>query len=75
MIILKQTENTTYLGQSVPRILKQMVTVEGPMSLFKGNGTNVLRIMPHSAIELYSFELYKMMFASLGLPSFSQKQQ
>jgi len=37
-----------------------MIKNEGPLSVFKGNGANVIRIMPFAAIELFTFELYKV---------------
>lgn len=36
-----------------------MVRDEGWRSYFKGNGTNVLRIAPFSAIQYGSFERFK----------------
>lgn len=52
-----------------------MVVDEGAQGLFKGNWTNVLRIMPHSAIELFSFEVYKKVMTGLTPLGVSQKQQ
>jgi len=57
--ILQQTRNPDYLGLSIPQILKNMVKNEGALSVFKGNGANVIRIMPFAAIELFTFEFYK----------------
>ena len=42
-----------------------MVKNEGPLSLWKGNGANVVRIMPFAAIELFAFEFYKAQFAKI----------
>ena len=44
---------------SVLTILKKMLKNEGIRSYFKGNGTNIIRIFPFSAIELFTFELFK----------------
>jgi len=34
---------------------------EGPLSYWKGNGTNIVRIAPYSAIQFYAFDAYKRM--------------
>ncbi len=49
----------------VDKILVGMYQQEGFSSLFKGNFANVLRIMPFSAIELVTFEIYKSHIAQL----------
>jgi len=63
--ILQQTRNPTYLNHSIPQIFTSMIKNEGPLSLWKGNGANVVRIMPFAAIELFAFEFYKAQFAKL----------
>ncbi|EFA84007.1 EF-hand domain-containing protein [Heterostelium album PN500] len=50
--------------QRAPRVgviksLVNMYKVEGFRGLFKGNGTNVIRIAPYSAIQFLSYEKYK----------------
>lgn len=40
-------------------IFKSISKHEGWKGYFKGNGTNVIRVIPFSAIEFYSFEVYK----------------
>jgi solute carrier family 25 phosphate transporter 23/24/25/41 len=39
--------------------LAKMWREEGPLSYWKGNGTNVARIAPYSAIQFFSFDVYK----------------
>eukprot|EP01112_Ceratiomyxa_fruticulosa_P011714 TRINITY_DN3200_c0_g1_i1.p1 TRINITY_DN3200_c0_g1~~TRINITY_DN3200_c0_g1_i1.p1 ORF type:complete len:343 (-),score=47.85 TRINITY_DN3200_c0_g1_i1:275-1303(-) len=46
-----------YVG--VLNSLKTIYKDEGVYGYFKGNGTNVIRIVPTSAIRFYSFETYK----------------
>jgi Mitochondrial carrier protein. len=65
IIILKQTDNPVYRGDSIPKMLVKMLEKEGFSSYFKGNGVNVCRIFPFSAIELYTFEIYKQQFSHL----------
>jgi Mitochondrial carrier protein. len=57
--ILRQTKNPHYEGLSIPKILVKMAKQEGFLSYFKGNGANICRIFPYSAIELFTFELFK----------------
>jgi solute carrier family 25 phosphate transporter 23/24/25/41 len=40
-------------------IFKNINSNEGWKGFFKGNGTNVIRVVPFSAIEFYSFEVFK----------------
>lgn len=42
------------MGNTFKRILKQ----EGILGLFKGNGTNILRIVPYSSMQFASYELF-----------------
>ncbi|EGG20887.1 EF-hand domain-containing protein [Cavenderia fasciculata] len=44
---------------SVFTSLRTMYRTEGLMGLFKGNGTNVIRIAPYSAIQFLAYEKYK----------------
>ena len=45
--------------QGVGAALKQMMEKEGWRGFFKGNGTNVIRIAPYSAIQFLSYEKFK----------------
>jgi solute carrier family 25 phosphate transporter 23/24/25/41 len=47
--------NTTSVWES----LLIMTREEGFKGLFKGNGTNVLRIAPYSGVQFLAFESYK----------------
>jgi hypothetical protein len=49
----------------MPQILATIYKQEGIAGYFKGNGTNVCRIFPYTAVELFSFEVYKAEFSSL----------
>ena len=62
--ILRQTRNPHYEGLSIPNILVKMAKQEGVLSYFKGNGANICRIFPYSAIELFTFELFKHLLST-----------
>ena len=57
--VLKQVQshNTKYNG--IFSALATMYREEGIRSYWKGNGTNVVRIAPFSAIQFVSFDFYK----------------
>lgn len=57
--VLKQVQshNTKYDG--IVSALVRMYKEEGIRSYWKGNGTNVARIAPFSAIQFVSFDIYK----------------
>eukprot|EP00475_Leptophrys_vorax_P040607 TRINITY_DN75585_c0_g1_i1.p1 TRINITY_DN75585_c0_g1~~TRINITY_DN75585_c0_g1_i1.p1 ORF type:complete len:449 (-),score=114.82 TRINITY_DN75585_c0_g1_i1:96-1442(-) len=61
--VMKQVQ-TDAKYQGVISSLRQMYREEGFLSYWKGNGTNVLRIAPYSAIQFFSFDVYKKAFAS-----------
>ena len=44
------------------QLLRKMWLQEGVLSYWKGNGTNVLRIAPYSAIQFFSNDYYKRLF-------------
>ncbi|GAM17017.1 hypothetical protein SAMD00019534_001920, partial [Acytostelium subglobosum LB1] len=50
----------------VIRSLITMFKTEGFIGFFKGNGTNVIRIVPYSAIQFLSYEKYKKLFLGQG---------
>mmetsp|Transcript_7873 Transcript_7873/g.15236 ORF Transcript_7873/g.15236 Transcript_7873/m.15236 type:complete len:306 (+) Transcript_7873:3056-3973(+) len=57
--ILRQCQTAEYSSLSMMQIFKAISAKEGWKGFFKGNGTNVIRVVPFSAIEFYSFEVYK----------------
>lgn len=57
--ILRQCQSVEYASLSMANILRQILKGEGWKGFFKGNGTNVIRVIPFSAIEFWSFEVYK----------------
>eukprot|EP01016_Furgasonia_blochmanni_P002371 TRINITY_DN10931_c0_g1_i13.p1 TRINITY_DN10931_c0_g1~~TRINITY_DN10931_c0_g1_i13.p1 ORF type:complete len:351 (-),score=53.17 TRINITY_DN10931_c0_g1_i13:465-1517(-) len=65
VIILKQTGNPVYKGQGVFAMIVSMAKREGLHSWYKGNGVNVARIAPFTAVEFFSFEIYKETLASI----------
>ena len=38
---------------------KHMWKIEGVLGFFKGNGMNIIKIVPFSALEFYSYEVFK----------------
>lgn len=51
------TVGTKYSG--ILSSLRHMYHTEGVLSYWKGNGTNVVRIAPYSAMQFFSFDIYK----------------
>jgi solute carrier family 25 phosphate transporter 23/24/25/41 len=46
--------------------LKTMVNEEGVAGFFRGNGVNILRIAPYTAIQFFSFEKFKLVLSPEG---------
>jgi len=46
--------------------ISQLARKEGILSLWKGNGINLMRVCPHRALNFYSFTVYSNMFAAIG---------
>jgi Ca2+-binding EF-hand superfamily protein len=60
--VIKQIQmGDKYKGVIAPLI--QMYKEEGIRSYWKGNGTNVARIAPYSAIQFFTFDVYKEMLS------------
>lgn len=53
----------------VVRSLIDMAKKEGWGGFFKGNGTNVIRIAPYSAIQFLSYEKFKKVWFSTPSPA------
>lgn len=59
MKILVQAQNVVYKDMGVVGGLKTMVRNESILGLYKGNGAQAVRIFPYSAIQFFSFDIYK----------------
>ncbi|XP_076436161.1 solute carrier family 25 member 16-like [Babylonia areolata] len=57
--ILMQAHNTHYKDLGVYGTFKEVLTKEGALGLFKGNGVQMIRIFPYAAIQFTAFEQYK----------------
>jgi len=57
--IIRQCSTKEYAGVSLVHSMKQFYQTEGLTGFFKGNGSNIIRIVPFSAIEFYAFEKSK----------------
>lgn len=66
--ILRQLDTPEFLGLNLWQAMKKFYTVEGMKGFFKGNGSNVVKIVPFSALEFYSFEFFKDMFCPKNDP-------
>jgi solute carrier family 25 phosphate transporter 23/24/25/41 len=59
--VMKQVQTgSQYSGILAP--FQQMYKQEGILSFWKGNGTNVARIAPYSAIQFFTFDKYKKVY-------------
>lgn len=57
--VMKQVQSTSHAYDGLFRALAKMWREEGPLSYWKGNGTNIVRIAPHSAIQFFTFDTLK----------------
>ena len=57
--VLKQVQAHSDKYRGILPALLRMHREEGLRSFWKGNGTNVVRIAPFSAIQFFSFDVYK----------------
>jgi solute carrier family 25 phosphate transporter 23/24/25/41 len=46
-------------------MVEEIYYQEGLTSFWKGNGTNLIRVFPFSATELFSFEVYKYFISKI----------
>lgn len=63
--ILLQAHNKHYKHLGVVSGLRHIVHKENFLALYKGNGAQMVRIFPYSAIQFFSFEKYNKALASL----------
>lgn len=54
------------------KIFQKIVDTEGFIGLYKGNGTNVIRVFPNAAIKFTLFEYFREKFAKTGKLDFSK---
>ena len=57
--VMKQMQASGDKYNGIVAALVRMYREEGLRSYWKGNGTNVIRIAPFSAIQFFSFDVYK----------------
>ncbi len=57
--VLKQVQSSSSKYDGVASALMRMYREEGLRGYWRGNGTNVARIAPFSAIQFVSFDIYK----------------
>ena len=62
--ILRQLQVGTTANTTVWSSLKYMYAKEGVPGLFRGNGTNVIKIAPETAIKFLAYERYKALLFS-----------
>lgn len=53
--------NVHYANYGIIESFKKIVQQEGFLSLYKGNGAQMLRIFPYAALQFTSYEFYKRM--------------
>ena len=57
--VLLQTNNKHYGDKSFLRCFRYMYEKEGMAGFFKGNGANVFRVIPFSALEFFTFDFIR----------------
>ncbi|KAL1494065.1 hypothetical protein ABEB36_009723 [Hypothenemus hampei] len=57
--ILLQAHSQHHTNHGVFRGLKHIITREGPLALYKGNGAQMVRIFPYAASQFTAFEIFK----------------
>eukprot|EP00744_Colponema_vietnamica_P004324 GILI01006478.1.p1 GENE.GILI01006478.1~~GILI01006478.1.p1 ORF type:complete len:329 (-),score=60.81 GILI01006478.1:710-1651(-) len=69
--ILRQAEVSSHKYDTLSGAFIRMWREEGFRGFFKGNFTNIVRIAPHSAVQFYSFDLYKRMLGTTSSSTLS----
>ncbi|VEN60779.1 unnamed protein product [Callosobruchus maculatus] len=57
--ILLQAQSHHHQSHGVTKGLKHIITNEGFLALYKGNGAQMVRIFPYAAAQFTAFEIYK----------------
>lgn len=65
--VLLQTNNKHYGDKGFLRCFQYMYEKEGMIGFFKGNGANVFRVIPFSALEFFTFDFIRYRIL-LGAP-------
>ncbi|XP_064634456.1 solute carrier family 25 member 16-like [Lineus longissimus] len=72
--ILLQAHKVHYNNLGVMSTLTQVVKIEGFLGLYKGNGAQMVRIFPYSAVQFVAYEQYrKVLRHTLGFQSTASK--
>lgn len=61
-----QTGGRNEYQMSIYKALRKMWTEEGWRGFMRGNGTNCVRIVPYSAVQFGSYNIYKKVSSLLG---------
>ena len=59
ILLQVQSSGRTEYKMSVPKALAKIWREEGFKGMMAGNGTNCIRIVPYSAVQFGSYNLYK----------------